>query len=555
MRYLFLLSFLFSLFIVKGQELKNIEELLKTVEAAKITFRQNIKQHDDGLVEYHVVEVDSKGKEVESFFRFNFSDIDINTVRSITKKDVIIVQLLIAGRQKLIQKIFDGGDKISYQSEINLLASNSENSNQLVAAIKKHIPNAIKNDEKRLSLISYQEHLDWLLQNIGDVELPKRQIIQQASSNAIVGKLTLNQTFNNKSKTKNELRELNLSTLNPNSVAYKISGDEFIISASLRRGINGMRYSEDGEQKNYQSDLKIYASSITNGKDLYKVLKGIIPLAEIKFEQNKPNVQDEVSALLYVNKVIPEISYAEATITQNITVQGAMAQLKQTESQPDKSTSFVYSFNFADVNANNIDYNGQKDRLYAVLHIKKSINFIQQVKNGALENYTDEVKVYFSTIEDAIIGVEALKTLATIYESKIAENTYDGTAINKAIEQLNRLMKKVTIEENTYDLFIELIDEKTSNLKVTSIFSNLKKSVETIQEFNLSDINPKNCSIQVKGKHIIAELNTRHLEKIVKTYVDGQIKPYQYKVQIEAKGIEEAREIILIFKTLAENSK
>ena len=113
-------------------------------------------------------------------------------------------------------------------------------------------------------------------------------------------------------------------------------------------------------------------------------------------------------------------------------------------------------------------------------------------------------------------------------------------------------MQKVKIGDDTYDVFIELDDLNTKNLKFTSIFSNLKKSSETIQEFSLSDINPKNCSIQIKGKHVIAELNTKHLEKVVKTYVDGQIKPYQYKISIEAKGIEEARDIISIFKTLAE---
>ena len=65
------------------------------------------------------------------------------------------------------------------------------------------------------------------------------------------------------------------------------------------------------------------------------------------------------------------------------------------------------------------------------------------------------------------------------------------------------------------------------------------------------NIKPENCSIQVRGKQVVAELNTKHLEKIVKTYVDGEIKPYQYKIGIEAKGIEEARQIVAVMENLA----
>ena len=548
-------SVIFSLFfslIAKSQGLNDIEKNLKTVETAKSTYRQILKQLDDGLVEYNTVEIDTKGRETESFYRFSFADIDKNTVRSITKKDVIIVQLLVGGKQKLIQQITEGGDKISYLSGLNMFVTNAENGSQLEKVIREHIPYSISLEENRLSLQTYNDHINWLLNNIGAVELPKRQIAQKASSNNIAGKLIIDQTFNSKNKVKNELRESNLSILNPNSVRYKISGDEFVIYADSRRNINGIRYMEDGEQKNYHHDLKIYATSITNGKDIYKVLKSIIPLAETKFKQERPKIQNENGALSFLNKTITEVSAGQTTISQNLSIKNNVAHLVQTENQPDKNITYSYNFNFGDVNAANIDFDGQKDKLFAAIPIKKSVNFIQKIKNGELENYTDEIKIYFNTIEDAISGVEALKVLSTLYETKIEQKEYKTKSISVAVDRLKKLMQKVKIGDDTYDVFIELDDLNTKNLKFTSIFSNLKKSSETIQEFSLSDINPKNCSIQIKGKHVIAELNTKHLEKVVKTYVDGQIKPYQYKISIEAKGIEEARDIISIFKTLAE---
>lgn len=149
---LFLAILTTTVFHSYGQSLTTIEEVLNTVEAAKATYRQNMKQLDDGLVQYSVVEVDSKGKETETMYRFSLSDIDDNTVRSMTKKDIITVQLLVEAKQKLIQKITDGGDKISYESELEFMATNAENGSQLEKAIIALIPGAVAYDQKRLSL-------------------------------------------------------------------------------------------------------------------------------------------------------------------------------------------------------------------------------------------------------------------------------------------------------------------------------------------------------------------------------------------------------------------
>ena len=214
-----ILVFAFS----KAQEIQRIQDNLQTVETGKATLRQELKELDDTLVQYTEVQVDSKGREKETIYTFSFADIDENTVRALTKKDVIVIQLLSNSKQKLIQVSTDGGDKISYANELQFLASDSENGRQLESSIKALIPSAIAQDEKRLALSGYRDHVVWLSENIGDVELPKKQIIQKNSIGEVDGKLLLDQTFNSKNKSKNELREFNLATLNPNSVGYRIS--------------------------------------------------------------------------------------------------------------------------------------------------------------------------------------------------------------------------------------------------------------------------------------------------------------------------------------------
>ena len=528
-----------------AQNISTIQESLETVEAAKYTYRQELKDFGEGLFNYTITATDKKGKETETQYNFSFSDLDVNTVRAITKKDVILVQLLVSGKQKLVQVISNGGDKINYVDKFEIIATNSENGNLLEKQIKSFIPLAVDADEKRLSLNGYQAHLNWLKENITAVELPKKQIIQKINSDKnTVGKIILEQTINAKSNSKSLLYDLNLALLNPNSVGYRISGDEFTIYAETRRSINGIRHVEDEKQKNFQRSIKLHAKSITNGKDIFKVLKATIPLAEEVFIKAQPKLTTNDAALQYLNSVIKDVKTEDESLTQNLTIKDNVAQLKLIETTPDESTTFLYHYNFGDINANNIDYDGQKDRLFATLPVKKSVNFIRTEKNADLQNYTDNLKVFFNTIEEAIIGVKALKKLAENYEKKMEGISYTATSASSAVNQIKNVLKKVKIGEDTYELFIELTDAKTNTIKLTTVFSNLKKSLETVQEVSLKDINPKNCKIVVKGKHVIAELNTKHLEKIVKTYVDGQIKPYQYKIVVEAASIEDARKIV-----------
>lgn len=535
-----------------GQDVAAIQNELFTIETGKSTFRQELKSIGDGLIQYSVVEVDSKGRENESQYIWALADIDLNTVRTFTKKDVIAVQLLVSGKQKLVQVVSDGGDKIAYTNELQLLASNSENGKTLEGLLKQLIPEAIAAEEKRLALEGYQEHMQWLIENVGDVELPKKQIVQKLGKSPNTAALELNQIFNAKSKSETQLRQLNLSTLNPNSISYRIAGEEFTILVETRRGIKGIRYYEDGKQKNYTSSLKLYAKSIANGKDIYKVLRSLIPLASEAFENSQPDMSSEEAALQFLNDQVARVTSGEVALLQNISIERNVAQFKSTESKPDASSDYVYRFNLSDINANNIDYDGQKDRLFVVLPTKKKLKFIQFTKNGALQNYTDNIKIYFNTIEDAIIGQKALKELTGIYEKKMEVLPYSISSSSTTVEKLKELLQKVKIDEDSYDLFIELMDAETNTVKITSVFSNLKKSVESVYEFSLNDINPKNCTIEVRGKHVTVQLTTKHLEKIIKTYIDGEIKPYQYKVNIETLGIEEARQILGIIKSFLE---
>ncbi|WP_332243904.1 hypothetical protein [Flavivirga spongiicola] len=532
-------------------QVDQIQDLLNTVETGKLTFRQHLKLSSDGLLTYTLQQEDLKGKNNETIYHFSFSDIDINTVRSITHKDLIKVQLLVASKQKLIQVISNGGDQITYTNELSFYAKNSNNGNDLENAIKTLIPHAITLEEKRLSLTSYEDHLKWLLENITDIELPNKQVVQKLETDSkYKGHLTFNQSINIKNKSTSKLYKFNLATLNPNAIEFKISGNELGISIAIRRGIKGIKHIENGVQKNYTNTLKLYARSITNGKDLLKVLKAIIPLAEKAFNKHKPKITSAPEIISFLNKNVSVINTGEETLTQSLSLNKNVTTYQLVETDPDKSTEYEYRFNFADINANNIDYGTDKDRLFVILPAKKLVKFIKYYRDNEIQNYINSTKLYFNTIEDAIIAKKLLQDLAKLFEDNLSAQTHKSDSVNASVLEIKKHLSKVSIGEDSYDVFLELKDSKTNTLKLTTVFSNLKKSKETVLEFSLKDINDKNIEIVVSGKRVWVELHTKYLEKVIKVYVNGQIKPYAYKVVMEVKDIESARTITAIFKNI-----
>ena len=127
-----ILTFLFISISFFSQEkefqtvLQKISSELKTVENSKSTFNQSIRSEKLGVVLITSLETTSKGKTIEIVYELNLSDIDKNTIRSVTSKDVITVQMIVKNNQKLIRQTTDN-KKINFSNKLFILADNIDN--------------------------------------------------------------------------------------------------------------------------------------------------------------------------------------------------------------------------------------------------------------------------------------------------------------------------------------------------------------------------------------------------------------------------------------------
>ena len=552
--YFLCLSFLFPANVISQNFKEGINDIaanLESVEASKVQYSQELKDISSGYAIATITEVNAKGDTEVVNYEFSFADIDINTVRTITKKDVIMVQLLINGKQKLIKKIEDGGDKVGYVDELHFYAKDIDNGRAIVDAVKRIIPINETVEKNKLSLTTYEDHLQWLIENVAEVDYLKKQYAQKLSNDGqLNGYAKLEVTESAKSKSESMAYEFNFAVLNPNSVNFKISSDEFYIEVENRRSIKSIKTFENNIQGNYTNSLEFYASSVENGKDIYKVLKAIIPLAEEAFLKNKPNTSTRTNAIDYLNNVIASISTEDKAMTQSIK-NDCVTNFTQKITTSKGVDDTVYTFNFVDINKDNIEYDSQQDLLFVELFTNQKSKYIKFVQNGEMQNYKDGIKLFVNSIEDAMIAKDAIQTIVNDCKSSI--NDYSNLSEAQCLNQLSEAIGIVKINEDNYDQSIELIDEAAKTLKFTKIFSNTKKSEEQVFEFGIKDINSKSIEMTTSGKNVIVEMSTKYFEKIIKTYEDGEIKSYGNKITIEASTVENAREIVSLLQLLTKD--
>lgn len=531
------------------QKVTTIQELLSSVEANKLTFNQEFKTVSPGYYDYTISEINSKGNEESTTYSFALADIDKNSVRYFTKKDVILVELAVKGKQKLIKKLSDEGGKIAYITSFTMYGLNADNGRDLESAIENSIPEAIEVNKNLLVLDSYEDHLQWLEKNIGNVDLPKHQITQQLSKDLEKsGVVVLNQTVDSK----NERFEFNLSLLNPNSVNYKISGDEFLIEVGSAKGVSGIKFYSDEVLKGYTDKVFFYANSLANGKNIYKVLKEIIPLATTEFDASKPDFNTVNSALDYLNNHIDDIQSDGRTTAQKLTLEDYMATFSLKETISDKNEEHLYSFNLTDINQNKISFNDKKTRFYLVLNTNKEEKYIGHSFNGETENYEKEILLYFNSYDEAYVSKEALQFLVVHFKDQITEtNESFEIGLEDALSQLSSEIKPVQADNLRYEQEIELLETETSTFKFTQTESSDKKTTEYVYEFSAKDLSQKSSKVIVSGKRVWAEIGVKSEQKLVKVYKDGQVQNYENKIEIEALNPENAKEIVAILKRLA----
>ena len=524
---------------------KNINSELQTVENNKNQIGQTISELQPGVVKLSITSTTIKeGKSIASFYEFNMADIDVNTIRTFTNKDVIQVQLLVNKKQELIKKTIEN-EKASYQEEVMIFAKNIDNGRNLVDLFKSLVPLSNEIIEKRLSLKSYQEHVGWLENNVTQVKLLDKQYIQKITVNPkYPGRLELSIDEVAKQKTNNNVYYFNLANLNINSVFSEVKGDVILINIETKRKLKSIKAFSSKEQKDYVREFSIYCESVEKSRDLQKVLKSAITLSEDKIENAIPKIKTVSEGVAIIDNFIKNITINETTYNQSLSGD-CVVSFTSKESTPSKMTDEQFYFNLKDLGKNMVKFYTDGKNVKIELQTKAGNKFLKHTVNQELKSYTNKFEIQFAEIEDAMIAEQVLERMIELCEN--TEIKLAGSK-NELLLQLKGIVKKVDVNKNAYEQTFEIKDEKTMQFKNTEITE--KASKTKMYEFNLNDLNATTVEMNTSSTNVFVTVNTNYMEKIIKYYEDGAIKNYQNTFNIYTSNIEEARTIVELFKKI-----
>jgi hypothetical protein len=524
-----------------------LSDAITTVKANKKEINQSVESTQPGVLLITVEEVSSSGKTTTKSYEFNASDIDHHTVKAITKKDVITVQLLTNQKQKLIKQTLNN-EKVSYINKFVIYGEDIDNARDLVEKIKATIAPAKKITDDRLSLSGYNDRLDWLVSNIGDVEEGDKSFSQQLEvNNDYKGSVSLKRTINTGKSSKAYVYDFNLSTLDPNRILFKVEGAFFNLSVETKRKNKTVKVTQDGVQKNYTANFKITCKNIEQARDIQKVLKEIIPLAEKEFKSKIKPVSSISQGVEMLNNLMGTVESNETTITQNI--DGNCVQTFDQQNVTGKKTQHnIYTYNLIDLNKNKVNYSSKGKFIIIELFTKANNKFIKYINNDVLKPYTNNFKIYFPRIEDAIIAQNILVKMIEL-SANDPENKFVKGSLSSMAEKLQNAVGEVNLGDKTYQQELEII-EGGKVLKYKNTIVTKKSSKEKLYEVNISDLKDKSVKIKTSGKSVMVVVKTIHLEKIIKYYENGNIKSYQNTINIQANDIENARQIANLLKAI-----
>ncbi|NOQ26980.1 MAG: hypothetical protein GQ564_16590 [Bacteroidales bacterium] len=526
--------------------INELTENIQTVTTSKKTIEQVVKNVKPGVISISVNEIDQKGNREEYIYEFNLADIDPIMVREITEKDKIFVQLITNNNQKLITQ-YKNGELDTYIKILKISAVDIDNARKIKDQIKNIIPVAKQILDNKFNLNSYEEKLNWLTENVGDVSINDVTYQQLLSKDDLkIAKLNLEATTTTEKSTKTNIYEFNLADINVNSVNFEIKGAVFSVVFEIKGKQKFVKCKEDNTQANYTYKVSIVANSIENASDLRYVLSLIIPEAEKNLKNSLPDISSLNQATELLSKNVINTVIENSTINQSIE-NACITSLSVLEDDTKKRVDTKYNFNLSDFNHNTLKYKISGKKIFINMQTKGANKLIKVIENDVQKNYTDKLDILCDDYENARLLMHLLKKAIPLCEENIVR-VIPESDLNSKVNWLIENTVEIPFEGKTYNQVLERVSEDNNKLRLTLMEITDKKRTEFIYEFNLSDVNPNSVKYDISGIELSINLVTNFNSKVVKVYKDGEIQSYLNSLNIYVPDIETARNFILALK-------
>jgi hypothetical protein len=214
-----------------------------------------------------------------------------------------------------------------------------------------------------------------------------------------------------------------------------------------------------------------------------------------------------------------------------------------------KSTEYVYELNLADVDPGSVKYDTRKDLMPITLKIANGNDFVRVMENGQLR-FNNTLTLYAENIDNARALTEALRNTPTSAKKILESRLNIGSSLPALTDWLRKNVTDATSSDESYRQSVTLPDGANPlKIRVTQQQSTGKKTVDETTDLNLGDLDPSGVKLDVKGKWIFVEANTRNRENYIR-HSEGGKPSNDRAVRFYFADLEKAREGSMVLQKL-----
>jgi|GEM_PF-3563505 len=332
---------------------------------------------------------------------------------------------------------------------------------------------------------------------------------------------------------------LNLADLNTRLITWKPKGDimEFKIQTTNRQKF--IEVLKDGEADDYVNEVTIYANSSDNARAMQDLLKNCITLAKPLFSAEL-DINNYEEGVEWLTKNVHSVSIKRENTDQELSRIPGEAVLFLLTSQADNKQE-QFNFNLADLRSPSVKMEVKGQEVSIEVKTEKSLKYIGTTKEGERNNYTNELRILVSSIEQARMMKDVLSKTIDLSKSLNAEKTPNFSTWEEGLSLAQSLVGTANAKSG----------EMTQALKENCNATLQKNGKESEQyNFHFADLNPKAINLKVSGKYLNIEAKTRNKESLIQYYKDGELLKYVDDLVFALDDLESAKQLAIILEKL-----
>lgn len=520
--------------------LDKISQLIEPeVKLSKSIFQQELvyEEESPNRITLRVNETGTKKNRTTSYeYALNLGFVKANMIRvSATKSQMaVIAKSSYSG----IVKVTENGEADGFENELKIRCSDIDMARAIESLLKEAVPIAEKLWKGKVLLPEDKAgKLAFLKERIVDFST-EDEGVRQSMNIQEDGRLSfLTQEYDEKEDEALVSYIFDLEDINPSMIKASTKNDAFTISIKTTSQNNYIEEME-GDEKSFINSITLYSDNYEQAQTIIMVFKSLVEKA--RKEARSQAKSGETTADNDVHQLILDFDFNEEKITQVLT-NGCTPTFTKTVAEDEEITEMKYVFDMSDMYINNIELDADRKGAEVKLSTKNNKRWITVYEDDEQENYRSGLSI---GVPDIPTGKKLIKSLATYIKSCPNETSPEDLAwIETQLETISQL-------EDFSQQTIETIDEESCKMRMISLKEMRNGARETIIEFNLFDVDPKQIAFNAKGKRIILNLPAQRKEKIFTEVTNSDKVEYTNEVEIELSDILVAKKMAATFMEL-----